>query len=57
MKNFKIIFYQKIFEIHKYLSELDKKSIEDIEKEYEKIKDKNKKEIIYAYLQFRRKNK
>lgn len=56
MKQIKILFYQKMFEIHKYLCELDKKDIVEIKNEYEKITNKDKKEIINEYIKFRRKN-
>lgn len=57
MKIMKQLFIQKMFEVHKYLCELDKQNIEKIEKDIEKMKDKDKKEIINEYIKFRRKNK
>ena len=56
MKIMKQLFIQKMFEVHKYLCELDKQNIEKIEKDIEKMKDKDKKEIINEYIKFRRKN-
>ena len=56
MHKMKQLLIQKMFLIHKYLNELDKKDILQIKNEYEKIKDRHEKEIINEYIKFRRKN-
>lgn len=56
MNKIKQLYIQKILEMHKYLSKLDKIDILVIKNDVEKITDKNKKDIINEYIKFRRKN-
>lgn len=55
MNKLKKAFIIKIFEIHEYLKELDKKEISKIKESLNKTTDQNKKDLINEYINYREK--